>query len=207
MPMFLAATAAGFVASAGLIIAIGAQNAYVLRQGLKQQHVGIVVAICAFGDIALILLGVAGIGVLVQAWPGLLQVMRFGGAAFLAAYGLMAARRAWNGSGGLSATGVEPDSWRRVMLTCLAFTFLNPHVYLDTMILLGSISTRYPGLQRWAFALGACTASVVWFTSLGYGARLLQPVFRNTRAWRVLDTLIAAFMLCLCLLLLLRPLN
>jgi len=205
--MFLAATTAGFVASASLIIAIGAQNAYVLRQGLKQHHVGVVVAICAFGDIALILLGVAGIGMLVQVWPGLLEVMRFGGAAFLAAYGLMAARRAWLGSGGLSVIGTEPDSWKRVMLTCLAFTFLNPHVYLDTMVLLGSISTRYPGTLRWAFAVGACTASVAWFASLGFGARLLQPMFRDARAWRVLDACIAIFMLGLCLLLLLRPLN
>lgn len=205
--MFLAAAAAGFVASAGLIIAIGAQNAYVLRQGLRQRHVGLVVAICACGDIALILLGIAGIGALVQAWPGLLQAMRFAGAAFLGVYGLLAARRAWRGSGGLSPTGAEPDTWKRVMLVCLAFTFLNPHVYLDTMILLGSISTRYPGVLRWAFAVGACTASVAWFTSLGFGARFLQPIFRGTRAWRVLDACIAVFMLALCLLLLLRPLN
>lgn len=205
--MLFAATAAGFVASAGLIIAIGAQNAYVLRQGLKQQHVGMVVAICTFSDITLILLGIAGIGALVQAWPGLLQIMRFGGAAFLAVYGLMAAQRAWRGSSGLAPTDAEPDNWKRVMLTCLAFTFLNPHVYLDTMVLLGSISTRYADLSRWAFALGACIASMVWFTSLGFGARLLQPMFRNAYAWRLLDIGIAAFMLGLCLLLLLRPLR
>lgn len=205
--MFLAAAAAGFAASAGLIIAIGAQNAYVLRQGLRQQHVGLVVAICAFGDIALILLGIAGIGALVQAWPALLLVMRIAGAAFLGVYGLLAARRAWHGSGGLAPDGAEPDTWQRVMLVCLTFTFLNPHVYLDTMILLGSISTRYPGMLRWAFAVGACTASVAWFTSLGFGARLLQPVFRGTRAWRALDACIAVFMLGLCLLLLLRPLH
>jgi L-lysine exporter family protein LysE/ArgO len=205
--MFLAATAAGFVAGAGLIIAIGAQNAFVLRQGLKRHHVGLVVAICALGDIALILLGVAGIGVLVQKWPALLQALRFGGAAFLGAYGLMAARRAWQGTGSLAPTGTEPESWQRVMLTCLAFTFLNPHVYLDTMVLLGSLSTRYPGMLRWAFALGACVASVAWFSSLGYGARLLRPVFHSPRAWRLLDALIAVFMLALCLLLLLRPLQ
>lgn len=204
-PMLLAAAASGFVASAGLIIAIGAQNAFVLRQGLKRQHVGLVVALCAFSDIALILLGVAGIGALVQKWPGMLQLLRFGGAGFLGVYGLMAAQRAWRGSGSLAAGGAAQESWHRVMLACLAFTFLNPHVYLDTMVLLGSLSTSYPGSLRWVFAFGACLASVTWFSTLGYGARLLQPVFRNPHAWRVLDAGIAVFMLALCLLLLLRP--
>lgn len=204
--LFTAATA-GLLAGAGLIIAIGAQNAFVLRQGLKRQHVALVVSICACGDIALILLGVAGIGALVQQWPGLLQVLRFGGAAFLACYGLMAARRAWQGSGALAAGGSEPADWRRAALTCLAFTFLNPHVYLDTMVLLGSLSTRYPDGLRWAFAAGACVASVLWFSALGFGARLLQPVFRRPNAWRVLDAGIALFMLVLCLMLLLHPLQ
>lgn len=205
--MYIAAAAAGFFASAGLIIAIGAQNAFVLRQGLKRQHVGLVVGICAFSDILLILAGVAGIGALAQAWPGLMEVMRFGGAAFLGVYGLMAAQRAWRGAGSMAATTVGQESWRRVALTCLAFTFLNPHVYLDTMVLLGSISTRYSGLLRWVFAFGACLASIVWFSMLGNGARLLQPVFRNPRAWRLLDASVAVFMLLLCLLLLLRPLS
>ncbi|MBB3226070.1 L-lysine exporter family protein LysE/ArgO [Luteibacter sp. Sphag1AF] len=205
--MLLTAALAGFVASAGLIIAIGAQNAFVLRQGLKREHVSMIVAICALSDMALILLGVAGIGALVQQFPWLLQALRFGGAAFLGAYAVMAATRAWRGSGALAATGSVQVHWRRILLACLAFTFLNPHVYLDTMVLLGSLSTRYPGDARWAFAAGACVASVAWFTSLGYGARLLQPIFRNPRAWRVLDGLIAVFMATLCLLLLLRPLN
>ncbi|WP_257386050.1 LysE/ArgO family amino acid transporter [Tahibacter caeni] len=205
--MFLAAASAGFAASAGLIIAIGAQNAFVLRQGLRRRHVGTVVAVCLFGDIALILGGVAGIGALVQRWPALLQALRLGGAAFLGAYGLLAARRAWRGSSALAPTGADETSRRRALLTCLAFTFLNPHVYLDTMVLLGSLSTRYAGAGRWAFAAGACAASLVWFTSLGYGARLLLPVFRSPRAWRVLDTVMAAFMLALCLLLLLRPIR
>ena len=205
--MFLAAASAGFVAGAGLIIAIGAQNAFVLRQGLQRRHVGLVVAVCMLGDILLIVCGVAGVGALVQQWPALLQALRFGGAAFLAAYGLMAARRAWRGSGALAPTAGEERDRRRVLLSCLAFTFLNPHVYLDTMMLLGSLSTRYPETTRWAFALGACCASVLWFSTLGYGARLLLPVFRNPRAWRVLDASMAAFMLALCLLLLLRPLR
>lgn len=205
--MLTAAAFAGFLASAGLIIAIGAQNAFVLRQGLAQRHVGPVVAICAFSDIVLILAGVAGIGALVQAWPALLQVLRFGGAAFLGVYGFLAARRAWQGSGGLDASNAKQQSLRTAVLTCLAFTFLNPHVYLDTMILLGSLSTRYAGELRWAFAIGACAASIVWFVSLGFGARLLQPVFRNPRAWRVLDGGIALFMWALCLMLLLQPLS
>ncbi|MBN6111507.1 LysE/ArgO family amino acid transporter [Xanthomonas bonasiae] len=203
--MVLEALLAGFIAGAGLIVAIGAQNAFVLRQGLQRQQVGLVVAVCAAGDIALIVLGVAGIGALVQQWPALL--LRYAGAAFLGVYGLMAAQRAWRGAGALKARGETPASRRRVLLACLGFTFLNPHVYLDTMVLLGSLSTRYPGALRWAFACGACVASVAWFCSLGYGARLLQPVFRKPGAWRMLDACIAVFMLALCLLLLLRPLG
>ncbi len=191
---------------AGLIVAIGAQNAFVLRQGLQRQHVGTVVAICALSDITLILAGVAGIGVLVGQWPGLVQLVRIGGAAFLGCYGLFALRRAWRGSGALSPTTGREADLRRAILTCLAFTFLNPHVYLDTMLLLGSLSTRYTGEARWTFALGACSASVIWFSALGYGARLLLPVFRNPLAWRVLDALIGAFMLLLAFLLL-RPLH
>jgi L-lysine exporter family protein LysE/ArgO len=205
--MVLEASLAGFIAGAGLIVAIGAQNAFVLRQGLQRQQMGLVVAVCAAGDIALIVLGVAGIGALVQQWPALLQVLRYAGAAFLGVYGLMAAQRAWRGAGALKAQGETPASRRRVLLACLGFTFLNPHVYLDTMVLLGSLSTRYPGALRWAFACGACVASVAWFCSLGYGARLLQPVFRKSGAWRMLDACIAVFMLALCLLLLLRPLG
>lgn len=205
--MFPAAAFAGFLAGAGLIIAIGSQNAFVLRQGLQQRNIGLVVATCAFGDILLIVSGVAGVGALVHEWPALLQTLRFGGAAFLAIYGLMAARRAWHGTENL-APGTESErNWRRVLLACLAFTFLNPHVYLDTMILLGSLSTRYPGLQKWAFAAGACLASVTWFATLGYGSRLLLPVFRSARAWRVLDGFVAVFMFSLALLLLLRPIE
>lgn len=205
-PMYLTAALAGFVASAGLIIAIGSQNAFVLRQGLLQRNVGLVVATCALGDITLILCGVLGVGALVREWPALMQVLRFGGAAFLAVYGVMAARRAWNGSGGL-APREDGLSSRRILLACLAFTFLNPHVYLDTMILLGGLSTRYVGVAQWAFAAGACLASIAWFSTLGYGSRLLLPVFRNPRAWQILDGFVAVFMLSLSLLLLLRPIG
>jgi L-lysine exporter family protein LysE/ArgO len=205
--MFLAASAAGFVAGGSLIFAIGSQNAFVLRQGLQRRHVGQVVLICALGDIALILAGVGGVGMVVHQWPGLLQLLRWAGAAFLVTYGLMAARRAWQGNEALAPTDNAQSGARRAILACLAFTFLNPHVYLDTMVLLGSLSTRYAGSARWAFALGACCASVLWFASLGYGARLLLPVFRNPRAWRVLDALIAAFMLTLAVLLIAVPLE
>jgi L-lysine exporter family protein LysE/ArgO len=205
--MYLTAALAGFIASAGLIIAIGSQNAFVLRQGLLQRNVGLVVVTCALGDILLISCGVAGVGALVRQWPGLLQALRFGGAMFLAVYGLLAARRVWRGAAGL-APGDEGDkSGWLVLVACLAFTFLNPHVYLDTMILLGGLSTQYPGRAQWAFAAGACLASVTWFSTLGYGSRLLLPVFRSPVAWRVLDAFVAVFMLSLAALLLLHPIN
>lgn len=205
--MYFAAALAGFIASAGLIIAIGSQNAFVLRQGLLQRNVGLVVVTCALGDIVLISCGVAGVGALVREWPALLDALRFGGALFLTVYGVMAAQRAWRGSGSLTpGTEGEKSGWL-VLLACLAFTFLNPHVYLDTMILLGSLSTRYPGGMQWAFAAGACLASVTWFSTLGYGSRLLLPVFRNPVAWRVLDAFVAVFMISLALLLLVHPLN
>jgi L-lysine exporter family protein LysE/ArgO len=203
--MLVAAASAGFMTGAGLIIAIGAQNAFVLRQGLQRRHIGLVVAVCSLGDIVLILCGVAGMGALVQERHELLQALRFGGAAFLGWYGMRAAQRAWRGSGGLAPSQVDEGNWARILLACLAFTFLNPHVYLDTMVLVGSLSTRYRGMVQWAFGLGACAASLVWFSMLGYSARLLVPVFRNPQAWRVLDLLIAGFMSVLCMLLLLQP--
>ena len=175
--MLLSSAAAGFVTSAGLIIAIGAQNAFVLRQGVQRSHVGLVVAVFMASDMALIVCGVAGMGALVLAWPQLLQGLRFGGAAFLACYGLLAAHRAWRGTGALQPGQGQPQSRRRVLLACLAFTFLNPHVYLDTMVLIGTISTRYAGTAQWAFGLGACLASVVWFSALGFGARFCNPCF------------------------------
>jgi len=198
---------AGLVAGAGLIIAIGAQNAFVLRQGLQRRYVGSVVLVCVLADVALILLGVAGMGLAVKSQPGLLQVLRFAGAAFLASYAVLAARRAWRGESGLQPAGDGVPSRRRVVLACLAFTLLNPHVYLDTVVLLGSLSTHYDGQGRWTFAWGACTASVAWFLALGYGARVLLPVFRSPAAWRVFDVLIAAFMLVLAWLLVAQPMG
>lgn len=196
---------AGLVAGAGLIIAIGAQNAFVLRQGLQQRHVGAVVLVCVLADVALILLGVAGMGLAVTSQPGLLQVLRFAGAAFLLGYGGLAAARAWRGESGLQPDDAATrDRWR-VVLACLGFTLLNPHVYLDTVVLLGSLSTHYDGHGRWAFAGGACSASALWFAALGYGARGLVPAFRSPRTWRVFDSLVSVFMLTLAALLVLPP--
>lgn len=197
---------AGFLAGAGLIVAIGAQNAFVLRQGLQRAHVALVVATCSIGDLVCIACGVAGIGALVHAWPGLLQGLRFGGAAFLVGYALLAARRAWRGAGALVPTAAGTTSWRKVLAASLGFTFLNPYVYLDTMVLLGSLSTHYPGSGHWTFGIGATCASVLWFVVLGYGARFLAPAFRNPFAWRVLDGVVAVFMLGVGLTLLLHPL-
>lgn len=204
--MYLSAIPAGFMTGLGLIMAIGAQNAFALRQGLQQRYVALVVILFSLSDIVLIMAGVAGTGKLVQTWPEVLQVLRFGGAAFLAAYGLMAARRAFKGKDVLRPADEAASGWKKVLLTGLAFTFLNPHVYLDTMILVGSLSARYPGAGKWLFGLGACMGSVVWFTSLTCGARLLQPVFRRPRAWQILDAFISLFMLTLSALLLFRPL-
>lgn len=175
---------AGFALGLSLILAIGAQNAFVLRQGLRQSHVLAVVLICAISDATLIAVGVAGFGRLADAAPWLEPVMRYGGAAFLIGYGARAFRAAWLGGAALQA-GEGTQSLRAALLTCLALTWLNPHVYLDTVVLLGSISAQYD--DKLAFALGAMTASFVFFFSLGFGARLLAPLFARPAAWRVLD--------------------
>ncbi|GAB2796549.1 LysE/ArgO family amino acid transporter [Dyella kyungheensis] len=200
--MISTAYLAGLAAGAGLIIAIGAQNAFVLRQGLQRHFIGSVVAVCILADVGLILLGVAGMGLAVKQHPSLLEWLRYVGAAFLAVYGMLALRRAWQGESGLQPVGNGALSRGRIVLACLAFTLLNPHVYLDTVVLLGSLSTHYAGNARWFFAAGASTASVLWFLSLGYGARLLLPVFRSPLAWRVFDVAVAVFMLTLAVVLL-----
>ena len=182
---------AGFGLGLSLILAIGAQNAFVLRQGLRRQHVLAVVLSCAISDAVLIAAGVARVGTLAEALPWLEPVMRYGGAAFLVVYGLRACRAAWRGGAALQA-GAGAQSLRAALLTCLALTWLNPHVYLDTVVLLGSISAQYP--DKLAFAGGAMTASFVFFFSLGYGARLLAPLFARPSAWRVLDAGVGAVM-------------
>jgi L-lysine exporter family protein LysE/ArgO len=192
----ITAALSGFLTGLSLIVAIGAQNAFVLRQGLQRRGVGLVVAVCAISDLVLILAGVVGIGVVVERAPVVLVVVRWLGAAFLVIYGLLAARRAFSG-GQLEAAANRPLSTRALLATALAFTWLNPHVYLDTVLLVGSVASTHGEPGRWWFAAGACVASISWFTALGYGARALTPLFRRRNAWRVLDAGIAAVMLTL----------
>ena len=185
----------GFVASFTLIAAIGAQNAFVLRQGIRREHVLPVVALCTVSDIALIAAGIAGVGALIGAHPGALNVAKFGGAAFLVGYGLLAARRAWRPSA-LTPSESAPARLIDVLLTCAALTFLNPHVYLDTVVLLGALANEQRD-ERWLFGVGAVTASAVWFVSLGWGARRVAGLFAAPVTWRILDGLIAVTMLTL----------
>jgi len=183
----------GFAASGALIVAIGAQNSFVLRQGIRREHVLAVVLVCALSDALLITLGVAGLGTLVQGQPTLLAVARWGGAAFLAVYGTLAAWRAF-GTARLHAAGGASTSLRAAVTTCLAFTYLNPHCWLDTVVLLGSISAQQPTGSRAAFGVGATAASFVWFFALGYGARGLRGLFERPPAWKMLDAAIALVM-------------
>jgi L-lysine exporter family protein LysE/ArgO len=200
---------AGLGLGFSLIVAIGAQNLFVLRQGIRREHVFVVAAICAVSDAVLILLGVSGVGLVLLAAPWLIEVVRWAGAIFLVAYGLMAARRAWKPSGEALAAGAPavetahtggaaPTATRTrllpVVLTCLALTWLNPHVYLDTVFLLGSVANTH-GDERWVFAAGAIVASFVWFFGLAFGARYLSRWLSTPRAWRVLDAIIAVVMI------------
>ncbi|MGW3109703.1 LysE/ArgO family amino acid transporter [Streptomyces sp. NPDC001100] len=189
----LSAAAAGFGTGLSLIVAIGAQNAFVLRQGIRREAVLAVVGICALSDALLIALGVGGVGAVVVAWPGALRAVGLIGGAFLLVYGVLAARRMFRPAA-LHAEGETTGSRRRAVLTCLAMTWLNPHVYLDTVFLLGSIAADR-GPLRWTFGLGAVCASVCWFTALGFGARLLSRFLAKPAAWRVLDGLVAATMI------------
>lgn len=205
---------AGLGIGLSLIIAIGAQNVFVLRQGLRREHVLAVVIICAASDAVLIAVGVAGLGFLVQQAPWLIVIARWAGAIFLITYGALAARRAWHGGGaalvvddrpadagrtGTPASATATLTRRRLLpvaATAIALTWLNPHVYLDTVLMLGSVAATH-GDQRWVFAAGAVLASVVWFTGLGFGARHLGSWLRTPRAWRILDAGIAVVMIVL----------
>jgi L-lysine exporter family protein LysE/ArgO len=191
---------AGFSFSIALIVAIGAQNAFVLQQGLRREHVLPVVFVCAASDAALITVGVAGLGAVVAGEPVVLSVIRWGGAAFLLGYAALAARRALR-PGALSPVDRPPATLRATILTCLAFTYLNPHVYLDTVLLLGGVAARDP--HRWWFGAGAAVASMAWFSTLGFGAYRLAPVLARPTAWRVVDAVIAAVMTALAISLLL----
>ncbi|MDP5217910.1 LysE/ArgO family amino acid transporter [Ruegeria sp. 2205SS24-7] len=188
----LASFIPGFLLGFSLILAIGAQNAFVLRQGLRHAHVFAVCLSCAISDALLIAAGVAGFGALATAVPWFEPLMRFGGAAFLTVYGARSFHAAWRGGEALETrNGAGVGLWA-TLATLLALTWLNPHVYLDTVVLIGSVSAQYP--DRLSFGLGAVTSSFVFFFSLGYGARLLAPFFARPRAWQVLDVLIGVIM-------------
>lgn len=202
---------AGLGLGLSLIVAIGAQNVFVLRQGIRREHVLAVVIICAISDAVLIIAGVAGLGYVISAAPWLVVVARWAGAVFLLVYGLLAARRAWRGTGEALQVENEEESaapasggtltqtrtrtpLAPVILTVLALTWLNPHVYLDTVLMLGSIAATH-GDDRWLFAAGAVAASILWFTALGFGARYLGRWLRTPLSWRILDAVIAVVMI------------
>ena len=183
---------AGFLFCRSLIAAIGAQNAFVLRQGLVRQHVLAVVLFCAVSDAMLISVGVFGAGALSGRAGWLMPVLRWGGAAFLVLYGLRAFVSAWSGASALRASGGAGQGLPRTLLALAALTWLNPHVYLDTVVLMGAVSARWP--DKHGFAAGAALASLSFFAALGFGARLLAPVFARPVAWRVLDLGVAVVM-------------
>ncbi|MFG3254770.1 LysE/ArgO family amino acid transporter [Streptomyces sp. NPDC048172] len=188
----LAAGATGFGTGLSLIVAIGSQNAFVLRQGIRREAVLGVVVLCALSDAALITAGVAGVGAVVEAWPPLLTLVGLAGGGFLLTYAVLAARRALRPEA-MTAEGGTASSRRAALLTCAALTWLNPHVYLDTVLLLGSVANGH-GDERWVFGAGAVLGSVVWFAALGYGARLLTGFFARPASWRALDAVIAVTM-------------
>lgn len=188
----LVAAGSGLGLGLSLIVAIGAQNSFVLRQRLRREHVAAVVAVCAASDAVLITAGVAGAGAVLAAAPGALTVVRVAGALFLLGYAALAARRAVH-PGALDPAVAAPSRLGPTLVTTLALTWLNPHVYLDTVVLLGSVATTHGG-SRWWFAAGAVLASTAWFTVLGLGARALRPLFARPGAWRVLDAGVALVM-------------
>ena len=191
----------GFILCATLIVAIGAQNAYVLRQGLRREHVASIVAFCAIADFELIAAGVAGLARILGESPLLTAFLTLAGAIFLCWYGLKALARAFRPQSLRAAAGLEPLSLRAAVAQAAGFTLLNPHVYLDTVLLMGSIGARQaPELRGW-FVGGAACASGVWFTTLGFGARLLAPMFERPRAWQILDTLVGITMITLAVML------
>lgn len=193
---FLAAALAGLGTGLALIIAIGAQSAFVLRQGLRGDHVGLVVLVCLLSDVVLIAVGVAGVGQVLRAVPAMEAAARFGGAGYLFVYAALAGRRCLRARGGLHPSRGTALTTKPVLLAVLAVTWLNPHVYLDTVLLLGSLASVH-GQMRWGFGLGAFGASLLWFTVLGYGAAVLRPMFAKPQAWQLLDAGTAAVMVLL----------
>ena len=191
----------GFGTGLSLIVAIGAQNAFVLRQGILRQHVLPIVLICGLTDALLEILGIAGIGFVVERAPVVLEVIRWGGVAFLLWHAWGAARRAMQpgvlvaDEGDAAGAGSDAGSLKRAVLACLAITYLNPHVYLDTMVLMGSVGNAQGDPARWWFAMGGGVASIIWFAVLGYGARALTRFFATPRSWQILDWIIVVVML------------
>lgn len=184
---------AGLTMCLSLIVAIGAQNAFVLRQGIRNEHVFAICLTCAVSDAVLIAIGVTSFRHVSQALPWIEPVMRYGGAAFLLWYSLKSLRSALRSQDALIIEQGAAVSFQQAMITCLAFTWLNPHVYLDSLVLLGTVSTRYPG-EELSFAAGASAASLLFFFALGYGAAYLRPLFAKPQAWRVLEGTIAVVM-------------
>ena len=187
----LSIMASGFALGFSLILAIGAQNAFVLRAGLMRRHVLPLVLVCAISDAVLIAAGVAGFGAMVQSYPAIVNYLRYFGAAFLVVYGIRAFLSAMRGGSAMERGADENDLWKSVVV-CLMLTWLNPHVYLDTVVLVGSMAVQ--STDPWVFGAGAISASFVFFFSLGYGARFLSPVFLNPRTWQILDFVIALVM-------------
>ncbi len=202
--MAMGAILAGLLTGLSLIVAIGAQNAYVLRMGLSRHHISLIIVICAASDIALIVLGIAGIGGIIRSEPSALQILRWVGVAYLSLFALRSFWRALRPGVLLPSEALKPTR-RVVVSTTLAFTFLNPHVYLDTVLLLGSIGNQY-GHHRWLFALGASMSSLAWFSGLGYGARLASRLMSRPVTWRALDCVIGVVMLLIALRLTVTPL-
>ncbi|MET4695176.1 LysE/ArgO family amino acid transporter [Endozoicomonas lisbonensis] len=190
MPTFFA----GFSLGLSLIVAIGSQNAFVLKQGIKNHNLFLVCLICAVSDAILISLGVAGFGVIVTRFPEIEQIARYGGAIFLTVYSLISFKSAFSTNHALNPEGDDNSSILKTMGICLAFTWLNPHVYLDTVVLLGSISTQYQPYHH-VFGAGAVTSSFLFFFGLGYGAKKLAPIFSQPKAWKVLEFIIGIIML------------
>ncbi|WP_439957138.1 LysE/ArgO family amino acid transporter [Nocardia altamirensis] len=188
------AALSGFGFGLSLIVAIGAQNAFVLRQGVRGQHIFAVVAVCALSDMVLIAAGVGGFGVVIQSMPAVVVVVRYAGAAFLLGYAVLAVRRACSATALTAESAGATVALGATVATSLALTWLNPHVYLDTVVLLGSFANTYANPDRWFLGAGAMVGSILWFTGLGYGARLLGPLFARPFAWRIMDSAIAVVM-------------
>ncbi len=200
----LTALTSGYLTSLSLILAIGAQNAFVLRQGLRREHVALVVSVCALSDAALIAVGVGGFGLFLPTVPWLEQALLWAGAAFLFIYGALRLKAAWLGGEALVPTERNASTWAQALLTCVVFTWANPHVYIDTVMLLGSLSTRYTPFET-AFGIGAAFGSISFFSALGYGARLLAPVFAKPKSWIILEAIIGLTMWAIALSLLIAP--